>query len=153
MLIRRWPAVMLALLAGVLVVSGGAGCSQSRIFTISTRPPGAEVTVDSVDRGRAPITVEIAFLHADDIHHASAKRQGFEENTILITPDESKRHLMIDLEPLKRDVTFRTNVPAYISIDGKRVTKEPVTSYEARRMAMGIDTKTNVWNKHVVIAE
>jgi hypothetical protein len=154
MLIRRWPAVMLALFAGTLIVSGGgAGCTQSRIFTISTRPPGANVIVDKVDRGRAPVSVELAFASDKDFHVVIARRPGFEEQTRLITADEKKAYFVIDLEPLKRDVAFRMNVPAHISIDGNRVTGAPTMFYEAKRLSMGIDTKTNSWQSHTIVAE
>src|SRR3954468_15124141 len=154
MWIRRCPLTWLALLAALLGgAGGGVGCSRSKLITITTDPPGAMLRIDKVDRGRAPITQEFAFASDRDYHVVHALSKGYVEQTYMITSEESKPKITIKLQPVERDLTFRTNVPASFSVDGRRVTVDPVTFYEAKKIAMGIDPKTNIWKTHTIVAE
>lgn len=121
---RRWLVLLLAVCAPI--VGGGAGCAaRSKVVTITTDPPDAIIRVDRRDRGRGPITETFTFSGDVVAHAVSARRAGYNEQSVTITP-ESPEMLRIRLKPVSRRVTVRVKPPdAVVRLDGKVLSPDP----------------------------
>ncbi|MDP9172325.1 MAG: hypothetical protein M3O30_00465 [Planctomycetota bacterium] len=128
-----------------------AACSQSRVITITTRPPDAQLSIDGIDRGPAPVTDKLVFKNSQSIHVITATRSGYQDQTLTLTRDDASGNVEIDLKPFSRRFTFITSpVPAVISINGV-----PLTSEAVARIGRDLDfTKDehDAWTQYTVTA-
>jgi len=106
----------------VLVV----GCAQTRVITVTTRPPDANIKIDGVDRGKGPITDKFIFEKADSKHTVLVSRLGFKDSTSILRRDFQGDKLSVDLRQQSKKVTINASpVAAMISIDGRPISAEP----------------------------
>src|SRR5688500_13665648 len=140
---------LLPLLVLAVVVTG---CTTTRIVTISTKPPDANIKVDGIDRGKGPITETIVFQGADDVHTVTVSRLGYKEERRSLTRDFPGDRLDVELGYLTRRIVINVApVSANISVDGKPITAEPAetTSIE---LPFTVDARNN-WTTHTIVAD
>lgn len=140
------------LFLGFLLV-GIAGCATQRTVTISTRPSDAFISIDGVDRGRAPVTQTFTFANEGQFFNVIAKREGYKDATWRVTREFTGQERVIALDPLTRTVTFNVApVPAVLSINGKPVSSDPVSSYTAQDLPFTKDARDQ-WTSYHITAE
>jgi TolB protein len=128
------------------------GCAQTRIITIKTRPPDANIKIDGVDRGKGPVTDKFVFEKADSKHTVLVSRLGFKDQTSILRRDFQGDKLNIDLRQQSKKVTINVSpVAANISIDGRPVSAEPTDSI-TQELDYTVDARNN-WNTHTLTVD
>lgn len=128
------------------------GCSTTRTFTISARPADATIAVDNVERGQGAVTVPVVFKDKNDTHTVLVSRLGYKDQEIPLTRDFDRDRIEVELRPRTRRVTFTVSpAPATLSIDGKPLTSEPVSTL-SRELEFTVDAQDR-WIPHKVTAE
>ena len=127
------------------------GCSEQRAITLSTRPVPANVRIDGVDKGPAPVTNVYSF----DVDHPSYRveltRAGYKDQTFDITV-KTEPNLIVDMRPLTRKITFMVRpYPAMISVNGKPLAPTPVASAQAE-LEFTLDANEK-WTTYKVVAD
>jgi Tol biopolymer transport system component len=131
------------------------GCATTKTLTISTKPADAILTVDHIEVGRGPQTLEFSFGSAGQTHLVVAKRMGFKDTPLVLkedSPEFERKRVEIELLAPKRTVTIKTNMPALISIDGKPVSDKLLTEYKTE-LQFPIINKQNDWRSYEVTAQ
>lgn len=137
----------------ILMLTAVVGCATERTITISTRPADAFISIDGVDRGRAPVTQTFVFTNDEQSYNVVAKREGYKDATWRVTREFTGQEQVIELQPLTRTVTFNVApVPAILSINGKPVSADPVSSYTAQDLPFTKDARDE-WTRYHVTAE
>src|SRR5829696_3710151 len=128
------------------------GCAQTRIFTISTRPADAKITIDNVERGQGRVTTPLVFKDKNDTHRLLVSRLGYKDQEIPITRDFDRDVIDVELRPRTRRVTFTVALaPATLKLDGKPLSKEAVSSLSPE-LEFTVDAQDR-WIPHKVTAE
>jgi Tol biopolymer transport system component len=149
--IMRWFSMFI--FASSLALVGG--CATTRTLTISTKPADAILTVDHIEVGKGPKTLDFAYDGSRQTHVVVAKRMGFKDTPLVLkedSPEFDRKQVEIELLAPKRMVTIKTNLPAIISIDGKPVNDKPITEYKTE-LPFTIINKQNEWRSYRVMAE
>src|SRR5690349_745795 len=149
-MIMRWFSGIFAL--GLALVGG---CATTKTLTISTKPADAILTVDHIEIGKGPKTLDFSYGAAGQTHVVVAKRMGFNDTPLVLkedSPEFDRKQIEIKLLAPTRVVTIKTNMPAVISIDGKAVTDKPVTEYKTE-LEFPIINKQNEWRSYQVMAQ
>lgn len=127
------------------------GCAGSRVITISAIPPDAVIRVNNKDRGRGPVTEMFSFSGDGTAHTVSARRAGYTENEVTITP-ESAAALVIRLKPLTRRLAIRVQpADAVLKLDGKVLSPNPAGEITAD-LEFPLDSG-GAWTSHELTAE
>lgn len=143
----RWFKLLLLPVALLLTA-----CSVEREVTISTLPPDANLRIDSVDRGKAPLTERFIFNDKQDIHRVTATRAGYKDQTVTLTRDYDQPTLQIDLRPLTKRITINVEpAAALVAIDGRRVSPNPVSTHSTE-LEFTLDNN-NRWTTYTITAE
>ena len=71
---------------GLLVLLNA--CSVSRIVTISSRPQNADITIDDIPRGPAPVADKFVFRNSAETHRILASHPGYQDQTLTLTRDD-----------------------------------------------------------------
>ncbi len=128
-----------------------AGCSEQRIVTISTRPLPANVRIDGVDRGSAPVTNTFIFDTNKTSSRVDLIRLGYKDQSVEITL-RTESNLVVDLKPLTRKITLNVRpFPANLLINGKPITSVPASIY-SQDLEFTLDS-ANKWTSYKVTAE
>ncbi len=147
----RWFSAALFALGLALV----GGCADTKTLTIATKPADAILTVDHIEVGSGPKTLNFDFDASRLTHEVKAVRLGFRDTYLVLkedSPEFDKKQIEIELLPKTRAVTIKTNMPAVISIDGKAVSDKPMTEYKTE-LPFTIINKQNEWRTHEVVAQ
>ena len=146
----RW----VVLCAAVFAVGCAGG--QSRRIRISTRPPGASIQIDGVNRGPAPVSHDFPFRSNTEVHRVVASKPGYKDTVLEVTSFEDRSAVTIDLQPLSKWVTFevvaegKASVPAIVSVNGQALSPVPVSSISKElTFEMNSDGR---WTPHRVTA-
>ncbi len=116
----RVPA-LLALLFSSLI-----GCTTTRNFNIDSKPTGAQIKVDGIPQGIAPVVSPIRFSSTTESHVITATKAGFADATESVH-FESSTDVTIELKPGTRFVKVNVEpLAANITVNGKPMTKAPV---------------------------
>ncbi|MEA2709183.1 MAG: hypothetical protein QOF78_1784, partial [Phycisphaerales bacterium] len=138
-------------LVPVLVLIVGGGCAIKRQITITTAPPDAQIKIDGIDRGRAPVTEEFVFQNKQQTHVVTASRLGYREQPVPVKADHKGDKLHIDLKPFTARVTINVApVPARIFVDGRQVGAE--SDSVTQELEFTVDAQ-NKWTTHKIAAE
>lgn len=136
----------------ILVTLLAAGCATHRKVTIGAQPTDAIIKIDGVEVGRGPVTRTFEFAGPEDVHRVTALRAGYKEDGVTLRRDFRQRELLIQLKPLTRQIHLSVEpAPAIVSIDGKRLSDEPVQQV-SRELVFTLDDH-NRWTSYVVTAE
>lgn len=128
------------------------GCAVNKQVTISAKPADAVIKIDGVDRGRGPITENFVFNKETDIKRVTVGRLGFKEQVVNVTRDYERDTLVVELKPERKRVTFNvTPVPAVVSVDGRPVGADRVSSTSAE-LEFTVDAR-NQWTTHTASAD
>lgn len=128
-----------------------AGCSEQRIVTISTRPVPANVRIDGVDKGAAPITNTFIFDSNKPTARVDLTRPGYKDQSVEVTV-RTETSLVVDLKPLTRKITLNVRpFPANVSINGKPVSSAPASIY-SQDLEFTLDS-ANKWTSYKVTAD
>ena len=137
----------------LLAVCCLVGCARTRVVTISTVPADAMIRVDGRDRGRGPITETFTFAGDTDVHRVIARRAGYAEKVVAITPDFDRESIVIELKPVTRQLTFRvTPADATIKVDGEPVPTD-APGEATVELEFPVDPRTGRWATHTVSVE
>jgi hypothetical protein len=137
-------------LASVLLASL-AGCTEQRMIAFASRPVPANIRIDGVEQGQAPLTHAFNFDGPKTSFRVELSRPGFKDQTIDITP-RSESSYTIDLKPQTKKITIYVRpFPANISINGRAVTSIPASTY-AQEMEFTVDA-SNKWTTYRISAE
>src|SRR5438552_16698658 len=102
------------------------GCAQTKIITITTKPPDAAIRLDGAEVGKGNVTQPIVFNNKDETHTVTVARLGYKDQAIPLTRSYDQSTLDVELRPLTRRITFTvTPVPAVVSVDGRPLSLEP----------------------------
>lgn len=106
------------------------GCQTTRLVTITSDPAGATIRIDGVERGTAPLTDEkLTWKDADDVRQIVASKRGFKERTLVLRRDDERTMIELKLMPESKRVTINVApVPAIVSLDGRPLSPEPVST-------------------------
>ena len=139
-----------ALPAVLLLVTG---CAVQKTVTIVTTPPDAAVKVNGIERGTSPVLEKFTFQQPTDVSYVTATRKGYQDLTVTVTQDAlNGPTLPMQLKPYVRRINIIVQpVPAIVSIDGRPLTAEPVSSVTAD-VEFGVDKGDN-WLPHTIVAE
>jgi hypothetical protein len=133
------------------VLIAGLGCSEQRDFSVSTRPVPANVAVNGVDKGQAPLKLPLVFDGDHQSFRLDVTRKGYKDQTIDLTR-KSDPNVVVELKPLTKHVSFSVRpFPANVLINGKAVTPSPVPSYSTD-LEFTLDA-ANKWTSYKVTAE
>jgi Tol biopolymer transport system component len=141
------------LLACGLALVGG--CATTKTLTISTKPADAILTVDHIEVGKGPKTLDFSYSAAGQTHVVTAKRMGFKDTPLVLkedSPEFDRKQVEIELLPPKRAITIHTNMPAIISIDGKPVSDKLLTDWKTE-LPFRMINKQNEWQSYQVTAQ
>ncbi len=142
----RWASVVVAAMA--LAVGG---CSEQRVFTISTRPAPGNIQVDGADKGQSPVTLPLTFDSRKASFRVDAARRGYKDQSVEVTR-KTDLNLVIDLKPLTRRVSFTIRpFPAKLAVNGKAVSPAPIAAY-ATELEFTLDA-SNKWTSYRISAE
>ena len=138
-------------LSSLMVLGWMVGCSEQRIVTIATRPLPANVRIDGVDRGAAPLTHTFIFDGNKASSRVDLTRAGFRDQTLEIN-SKTDTSLNIELKPLLRRITIVVRpFPANISVNGRPVTGAPALTY-SQEMEFTLDA-SNKWTTYKLTAD
>jgi hypothetical protein len=139
------------LLAVLLLLFAAIGCSEQRQITISTRPLPANIRVDGVDKGQAPVTVPLSFDYAKAAYHIDVARPGYKDQSVDVTK-RTETNLVVELKPLTRRVIVNVRpFPANIAVNGKPMTAAPVPTW-SQELEFTLDA-ANRWTSYKITAE
>ena len=139
-------------LVALVVVTFAGGCATKRTITITTSPPDAQLKVNGIDRGRAPLTEQFVFDDKDQTHVVTASRLGFREQPVPIKSDYAKDTLHIELKPFVARITINVApVPARIFVDGRQVGGGEIDTI-TRDFEFTVDANDK-WTTHRIAAE
>jgi TolB protein len=115
------------LILGLILV---AGCQTTRQVTITSDPAGAMIRIDGVERGPAPLADEkLVWKDADDVRQITASKRGYKDRTLALRRDDERTTIELKLAPESKRVTINVGpVPAIISVDGRPLNPEPVST-------------------------
>lgn len=137
----------------VFLLASLVGCATQRTVTISTRPADAFISIDGVNRGRAPVTQTFTFNAEGQFYNVIAKREGYKDATWRVTREFTGQEQVITLDPLTRTVTFNiAPAPAVLSINGKPVSSDLLNSYTAQDLPFTKDA-SGQWTSYHITAE
>jgi hypothetical protein len=98
-------------------------------IVIRTDPPGAEISVDGVRRGRSPLT--LTGLAVPARYSATAEMEGYLDRTetFSVLPDTTVPFDIVPLEPIRASVTVTTTPPgATVTVDGRGRGRSPLSA-------------------------
>jgi len=137
----RWLWISLLLL----------GACAKRDIVVTAQPADAIITIDGVEHGVGPVKQRIRFKNHHDVHFVSASRDGFQDKTIELTPDDRIKYVVLDLDPASKRLTFNVvPVPAIISINGEPIAPEPV-SQVSKELPFAKDANDQ-WTRYTITA-
>ncbi len=141
------------ILIALLLATLAAGCTTQRTVTITTKPADAFLKIDGVDRGRAPVSDTFEFVTKNQAHRVVASREGYKDATWNLTADYTANTREITLLPLTRKITINVvPEPAVISINGKPVDPQPITTATLPDLEFTKDALGN-WTTYEITAE
>jgi hypothetical protein len=128
------------------------GCSTTRQITFTSIPSDAQLKVDGAAVGKGPVTSEVKFKGADDVHTFSASRKGYKDQAIVLKRDDDKTAYNIVLKPqTKRIIIGVAPVSAVISVDGRPV--DPNMQHQVvTDLEFTVDSQDR-WTTHKIRAE
>src|SRR5581483_4949425 len=95
------------------------GCTVTRDITVTARPPGARISIDSVQVSQNPWSGPITFESDDDTHNFTAELSGYKPQTVQLRKDDPRTNITITLQKQTRAFTINVKpVPATIKING-----------------------------------
>ncbi len=128
------------------------GCVQKKFLTITAQPTDAMIAIDGVERGPGPITERFLFKGRDDTHTVTVSRLGYKDQELSVTRDFDRNPIEVELRPRTRRVTFTVSpAPAMLTLDGKPLSKEPVSSL-SRELEFTVDAQDR-WIPHKATAQ
>ncbi len=128
------------------------GCVQKKFITITATPADALISIDGRERGPGPITERFLFKGGDDTHTVMVSRLGYKDQEIPLTRDFDRDQIDVELRPRTRRITFTVSPAAgTLKLDGKPLTKEPVSSLSPE-LEFTVDAQDR-WIPHKVTAE
>ncbi len=136
----------------LLLLGCATGCAITRDVFISTKPADADLSIDGLPVGRAPLTQTLTFTNPAERHPVTARRFGYKDTVVSVGKDDPPSPIFIELRPATKHVSFTVlPVPGIISIDGKALSPDPVTQMSTE-LEFSIDAQ-NHWLSHTVSAE
>jgi len=128
------------------------GCSTTRTITFTAIPADADLKIDGAPRGKGPVTTDIKFTGADDVHTFSASRKGFKDQEIELRKADEQLAYNIALRPQTKKLTFGVlPVPGKIFVDGRPISND-FTRQASVELEFTVDNKDN-WTTHKVRVE
>jgi hypothetical protein len=137
---RRSPFCRICALVAVILSPLLTGCATTRTVTIRTTPPDAIIRIDGVERSRGQIREKFVFERAGQTHRVVATRKGYYDESKIITRDSVETDLLLELRPETWRISIIPNVAARISINGKPVSPDLLSSYSTE-LVMGFDER------------
>lgn len=136
----------------LLILICATGCAITRDVVISTKPGDADLSIDGLPAGRAPLTQTFRFTADAERHSVTAKRFGYKDTTVTVGKDDPESPMLVVLPPSTKHVNFTVlPVPGIVSIDGKALSPDPVTQMSTE-LEFAIDGQDH-WLSHTVSVE
>ena len=136
----------------LLLLTCATGCAVTRDVLISTKPSDADLSIDGLSAGKAPLTETFRFSVDAERHTVTAKRFGYKDTSATVGKDDPASPMLIELRPASKHVNFTVlPVPGIVSIDGKVLSPDPVTQISAD-LEFAIDAQDH-WLSHTVSVE
>jgi serine/threonine-protein kinase len=88
-------------------------------MAIETTPAGADVSLDGVERGRTPLSLEVSEA---EFHELILHKEGFQPKTVFVPPEATKPQVKVTLEPVllqAGSIVVDSEHPGRVFIDGK----------------------------------
>src|SRR5947207_11605282 len=139
-------SIALLFTAGIFV-----GCAEKRMVTLTAHPSDALIRIDDQDKGRGTVTQQIIFKDDRDTHKVSASKPGYKERIVVLSKDEKRTDVRIDLRPETRVFNIVVEpVPAIVSINGQPISSQP-TGAVSKELEFTLDD-TGKWTKYTISA-
>src|SRR6185295_18303147 len=76
-----------------------AGCTTTRMVTIRTEPPDAQIRVEGVVAGRGKVTQPFTFDTPNKSYKVNASREGYHEKFDSVTANDDRTDILLTLRP------------------------------------------------------